>query len=330
MSSARESQPLSDRVTLWILVRLNRKLLIGLVLSGVFLTLAAFSQAGLTPLRKIIQSHSGIRYIFAAFIGSIVTGTAIVVTINQLVLSQELGAFGDQRDRMENSMEFRREIESEIGIDASPSDPSAFLSVLTGSIEQRAEDLSAAVADRSAATDAIDDYVSNLTDSTDDLQQSLSGAEFGTFDLIWRALRFDYSRRLNEARRLRADYEETLDEDANEALDDVIQRLIFFGPVREHIKTLYFQWELINLSRAMLYLSVPALAVIGIFLMYVDLGAVTGSTLGIDNLVWVASAGFVVGMSPFVVFISYILRIITVAKLTLAIGPFTLQGERDE
>jgi len=188
----------------------------------------------------------------------------------------------------------------------------------------------AAVADRSAATDAIDDYVSNLTDSTDDLQQSLSGAEFGTFDLIWRALRFDYSRRLNEARRLRADYEETLDEDANEALDDVIQQLTFFGPVREHIKTLYFQWELINLSRAMLYLSVPALAVIGIFLMYVDLGAVTGSTLGIDNLVWVASAGFVVGMSPFVVFISYILRIITVAKLTLAIGPFTLQGERDE
>ena len=59
--------------------------------------------------------------------------------------------------------------------------------------------------------------------------------------------------------------------------------------------------------------------------MYVDATTLPGTVLGVDNLVWLTSAGFVVGISPFVVFIAYLLRIATVAKQTLAMGPFILQ-----
>lgn len=63
---------------------------------------------GQVTLRRIIEDHDGLEFLFSAFIGAIITGTSIVVTINQLVLSQELGAVGDQRERMQESMEFAR------------------------------------------------------------------------------------------------------------------------------------------------------------------------------------------------------------------------------
>lgn len=65
--------------------------------------------------------------------------------------------------------------------------------------------------------------------------------------------------------------------------------------------------------------------------MYVDAETLRGATLGIDNLVWMTSAGFVIGTAPFVLFTAYVLRIATVAKRTLAMGPFILrESERDD
>lgn len=42
---------------------------------------------GQVTLRRIIEDHDGLEFLFSAFIGAIITGTSIVVTINQLVLS---------------------------------------------------------------------------------------------------------------------------------------------------------------------------------------------------------------------------------------------------
>nr|MCH7662101.1 hypothetical protein [Euryarchaeota archaeon] len=101
-------------------------------------------------------------------------------------------------------------------------------------------------------------------------------------------------------------------------------------PAREHFKTLYFQWELINLSRAILYAAVPALVVVAGMLMYVDVDAVSGATMGVDNLVLLTSGAFTISLIPFVILLTYILRIATVAQRTLAMGPFILrESERD-
>lgn len=315
-----------------VLLKMSRLLLTGTILLGVFIALVALSQAGLTPLRTIVESQGGIQFLFTAFIGTIVTGTAIVVTINQLVLAQELGAFGDQHERMEKSMDFRREIEAKIGLGASPTDPAAFLATLAASMQQRATELGAAVGDHhdEKLEETVREYVDTLDRDAQLLQENLDGAEFGSFDVIWSALKFNYSRKIHTGRKIRSESAEKLSDEANSALEETITLLTFFGPVREHFKTLYFQWELINLSRAMLYISVPALTVMGVLIMYVDSGAVPGALLGVDNLVWLTSAGFAVGISPFIVFIAYVLRIATVAKQTLAIGPFILQEDDRE
>ncbi|APX97098.1 hypothetical protein [Natronorubrum daqingense] len=318
---------------LWVLLRLNRWAFTGAILLVVYVVLVLTSFLQLTPLRTIVENQDGIEFLFSAFIGAIITGTSIVVTINQLVLSQELGAIGDQRDRMSASMDFQHDIEDTIEEDISPPEPAAFLWELVDGIEERARELEEEMEDeRDEGLQAeVNDYVEDVTGNAQFVKDGLENAQFGTFSVIWNALRFNYSRKIHDARKIRTHHEGALSEDANEKLSRMIETLRYFGPAREHFKTLYFQWELINLSRALLYISVPALTVMAIMIMYVDGTTLLGTTLGVDNLVWVTSAGFVAGISPFVVFITYILRIASVAKRTLAMGPFILrESARDE
>ncbi len=318
---------------LWVLLQVNRWVLTSAILVAVYIVLVLASQLELTPLRVIVENQDSLEFLFSAFIGAIITGTSIVVTINQLVLSQELGAVGEQRDRMADAMAFRQDVEGTIDEDASPPEPAAFLYELVDSVQSRADELTREVdAERDPALcETVEDYVKDLTDNAEDVKQGLESAQFGTFAVLWNALNFNYSRKIYDARKIQADHADSLSESANEKIDHTIETLQLFGPAREHFKTLFFQWELINLSRALLYVSVPALATMAFMLMYIDANALPGTTLGIDNLVWLISFGFVVGISPFVIFIAYILRIATVAKRTLAMGPFILrESEREE
>ena len=317
---------------LYLLLRVNRWVLVGAILGVVYVLLVLGSQAGLSPLREIVEANDGVEFIFSAFIGAIITGTAIVVTINQLVLSQELGAVGDQRERMQASMDFRRDVEEAVGTGASAPEPAVFVDQLVSGIGDHADRLADAATDETdpAVRSTIREYVDELTDNADTVRDQLDDAQFGTFAVIWAALGFDYSRFISEGRRLQSRHEGSLSEEAHAAIDDLVDVLTLYGPAREHFKTLYFQWTLIDLSRALLYISVPALAVMGLLLMYVDDAAVQGTTLGVDNLVFVTSAGFVVGIAPFVVFMVYILRIASVAKRTLAMGPFILRESERE
>lgn len=310
-----------DTLRTRILLGLNRWVFAAGILAIAYAGLILAAMIDLSPIETVIANQNATQTLFAAYIGALITGTAIVVTINQLVLSQELGAMGKQRDRMESAMQFREDVAESIHIDVSSPDPAAFLSDLLEGID-RAADATAAAADHD---EVFEQYAAGISAATSAVSGKLSGAEFGTFAVVDGALSFDYSVAIYGAKRLRAEHIDGDSEEVRERLDDLIHLLEFYGPVREHFKTLYFQWTLIDLSRALLYMLVPALVVMSAFVLYVDEGAVTGTTLGVEHLVWLISAGVVVGMAPFVIFIVFILRIATVAKRTLAMGAFVLQ-----
>jgi len=69
-----------------------------------------------------------------------------VLTLSQLVLSQELGAAGDQRERMAGAMAFREDVADTIGTDVSPAEPSAFLRSLVRATGEQATDIEGALA----------------------------------------------------------------------------------------------------------------------------------------------------------------------------------------
>ena len=317
---------------LWILMRLDRRVLSVGILSIVFAALVGLGAAELGPYREIVEDVDAIQNIFSSMFGPIITGVTLVATIGQLVLSQELGAVGDQTTRMEESMEFRRNVEDEGGMEVSPPEPAAFLREVVESTEAKAERLIELMdgEGNEELSETVTEYAESLDEHAEIVREKLEDSQFGTFDVIWAALDFNYSLKIFQAREIRHDYEDELSEEAYNTLGEAIEMLKLFGPAREHFKTLFFQWELIDLSRALLYASIPALIVTASMLMYVDANTLPGTTMGIDNLVLLTSAAFCITLAPFVILMSYIFRIATVAKRTLAMGPFILrESSRD-
>ena len=314
-----------SRWKIWFLMNANRWLVAAVIGGLFFCGLLALGYADLAPIRRVISQYNALWWLFSPFINSIVTGVTLVVTFNQLVLSQELGPLGDQRSRMKGSLDFRDDVEQYIDDDISPPDPSSFLRALLDGLQTHANRLRDSVSSDldAEARESVEEYVDGLTENAQEVGEGLEDAQFGRFDVLFSALNFNYSWKIYEAKRLRASYE--FDDEAAGPLDDVIEVLKFFGPAREHFKTLYFQWELVNLSRVLLYTAVPALLVTIGMILYVSPQQFAGTTLGVETLVWVVSAAATVTLVPFFLLLSYILRIATVAKRTLAIGPFILR-----
>jgi hypothetical protein len=324
-----EEQAAGHDWKLWMLARADRWLVTAAVLAGLFVTLVVLGVLDPSPLEQAIATSSPVDTLFQAFTVSIITGVTLVVTINQLVLSQELGALGDQRERMAGSEQFRSDVEEATAVGVSPADPGRFLAALVAAAGTRADAVSAAVADaddRNLRT-TVDDYAAEVRADVDAVQDRLAESEFGTFDVVWYALDFAYSPKIYEGHRLQVVYADELSGRARRSLDELVDVLSLFGPAREHFKTLYFQWELINLSRVILYSAIPALIVTVSMIVYFDARAVPGATLGISNDVLVISAATTVAVAPFVILLSWVLRIATVTKLTLAMGPFVLQRD---
>ena len=197
-------------------------------------------------------------------------------------------------------------------------DPAAFLQAILSAVADRAERA------RDAAEPAegpVADLAERTTANTTAVRDRLAGAEFGSFEVTLAALDFDYSRRINETRRVRAAVD--LPEASDEALSELVDTLELYGVAREHVKTLYFQRALVSLSRTILAAAVPALAVGIGMLLYFQPGSALGTALPVGAAVGVT-------LSPFAVLVAYVLRIATVAGRTLAIGPFTLRStDRD-
>ena len=312
----------SDRSTVgaYLLFDADRRFVAGGLLLSVFLSLVGLAVV-LPGAAAALRTGDPVETGFQALIGATITGVTLVLTLNQLVLSQELGAVGDQRERMDGAMAFRDDVADALGDSVSPAEPSAFLRALVDHAGDRAR----AVRD---AVDEPDDDLETLLDSTeenaDEVSEGLSDATFGEFDVLSAALDFNYSWKLYAARRALAEREE--DDPAVEPLEDLVEALRLFGPAREHFKTLYFQSELIALSRAVLATALPSLVVTVAGLTFLDIGTLTGAVFGVPRNVLVVSAVVSVAIAPFVVLLAYVLRIATVTGRTLSIGPFILRA----
>ena len=315
-------------VKLWVLLDADRWVVAAAPVLGAFVALVVLGTLDPSPLAAAVSEGDPIETTFQGFLTAIITGVTLVVTLNQLVISQELGAVGDQRERMDEAMTFREDVEEAIDAPAAPPEPAAFLESVVDATSARATDVADAVAeaDDDRLRERVDALVDSIEGNADAVTGRLADAKFGTFEVVVAALDYNYSWKVYEARRIRNTHVEELSEEADRALDRLVGALTYFGPAREHFKTLYFQWEIVNLSRAILYAAVPALLVsVGMILFVDDPGTVTGATLGVENLLWLVSGAVALALVPFMLLLSYVLRIATVAKRTLAIGPFILR-----
>ncbi|AXG09586.1 hypothetical protein [Haloplanus rubicundus] len=308
-----------SRTKLWFYLEADRRLVVAGLVGAVLLALLVVGFL-LPGAATKLRGTDAVETLFQGFLTATITGVTLVLTLNQLVLSQELGAVGDQRERMVGALEFREDAADLVEAPVSPARPSQFLRALVQMAGRHARDLRDAVAEEHSAHAAVDDLTGSLTDNAEAVASDLDGAQFGEFDVLSAALNFNYSWKIFAAQRIRET--ETLDDDAEAALDSLVDTLELFGPAREHFKTLYFQWELINLSRGILTAALPALLVAVGMIAFFDPAGDVSRTVGIVPVVAVTST---VSVLPFLVLLAYVLRIATVTKHTLSIGPFILR-----
>jgi hypothetical protein len=263
--------------------------------------------------------------VFSGLIGAIITGTTLVVSINQLVLSQEIGSLGSQRRRMDREMDFRQSTDDLLGT-VTPATPASYLDALVEVTERRARALRETLAanGNDDLRAAVDEYVRDLLANAEHAREHLDGSDFGTFDVVPPALDYNYDRKIHDLRRLGMAHDDDLSDGEHDALRALLEALTMYGPVREYVKDLYIQWALVRLSRAILYAAVVALAVSGGTALFVEPTTFPGTVLGVETLLWYVSAAFAVSLLPFLLFTSYVLRLATLAKQTLSMGPLDL------
>ncbi|ADE04747.1 hypothetical protein [Haloferax volcanii] len=338
----------TSRAKLRALLDADRRVVAAAPLVVVFGSVVVLGQLDSTPLRVAVESSDPIETLAQGLLTAIITGVTLVVTINQLVLSRELGPLGDQRDRMEGSMRFREDVADLLDAPVAPPEPSAFLRALAEGIASRARAVEdtldaggngdAGESDDATASDADSDPTTRVREFAREVESNaeavagrLEGRQFGTFAVLSAALDLNYSWKIYQAARLRRVHDADLSAETKTALSELRDALELFGPAREHVKTLYFRWELVDLSRTMFYAAVPALvASIGAILFLDDPTTITGATLGVSNLLLTVAFVVAVSIAPFAVLASAVLRISTVAKRTLSIGPFVLRSETRE
>jgi len=317
-----------NRLKVQLLLSANRFLVaagFALLIYGTFLFVSVVAAPNL---QAEIRSADTIETLFDTMISVIVTGTTLVITINQLVISQENGPLGDQRKRISDAMDFRT-YSSELFGDAPPADPNEFLYRLVEVSHERAMALRRLIVDdedhSDELRDQVDEFVDSLDGNADEVKAELEDANFGDFDVLTAALNYNYSWKIYQIERLTQTFGDEIGDDEDHAFHQLQTALTMFGPVREHIKTLYFEWALIDLSRYILYAAIPALAVAGSMQAIVGAETFGGVTFGIPDATWVVGAAFTFTLIPFLLFASYVLRIATVAQRTLAIGPLILR-----
>ncbi|EJN61393.1 hypothetical protein [Halogranum rubrum] len=309
----------------WVLLSVNRWVLVGVLALCVFTSFVVFGVFKPVSLVSMMKTSDMVETVFSGLVGAIITSTTLVVSINQLVLSQEIGSLGTQRTRMDTTMDFYQNTDELFGT-TTPSEPATFLRKLLRVSQDRATALRESVGDNDdeRLRAEIDRYVSDLHGNAETAHEELEDADFGTFTVVSPALDFNYAQKIHDIRRLGEVYEDELSTDERTAFREMLEAVTMFGPVREYVKVLYIQWALVKLSRAILYASIPALIVAGGMVVFVDPTTFPGTLFGLETMLWVVSAAFTISVTPFLVFTSYVLRLATLAKQTLTVGPLIL------
>lgn len=119
---------------------------------------------------------------------------SIAVSINAVVIPQEITPLGDQQEQIEETLSFRDTIMTQTETEGSPARPAEFLRVILRTARTDAEELRDSVGNedtelREQATVLADDIVTQV----DTVEKRLKEGSFGTSDVLLAGINYDYS-----------------------------------------------------------------------------------------------------------------------------------------
>ncbi|WP_135853802.1 hypothetical protein [Halorussus salinus] len=331
-----------QRVRQWILLRGKRMWVATALLLGVFGVLMLSSFVRPWNITELLENTSTVQTLFSALLSGSILLVSIVVSINSIVLSEEITDIETQRERIDASVRYRGQIEEFIESDVSPARPAEFLRTILKVIDRQAEGI-ASIAEEGDSDEFAEEakiFSEEVSKEAERAGHTLSGSKFGSFKVLLAGLDYDYSWQLHVARRFKRKYGHCLSDDQQQAIDDLVETLKVFATGREYFKSLYYKREFSRLSARLLYVSLPTI----VYISYVMLAIhspkfipieelrLMSSELSMNALTLFTTFSYTIALAPYVVLTSYVLRAMTVTLQTLASGPFVLRqsDELDE
>ncbi|WP_254522411.1 hypothetical protein [Natrinema caseinilyticum] len=318
------SRPI-PRAREWLLVEGDRVVVAALLLVGVFVVLVVLHDVGVI---SFVNSNSVTR-VASGMIAGTFSLVTLVVSINQLILSQEFATAGSAQKRLESVIGFRADVADEASVAASPVSQTKLLELLVESIARDAAAVEDAVADHDEEVRrAITRYTNIVQSETGRIGETLEHTSFGTFRAVLAATDYDEDWQLYVGTHLRRAYDASLSPTATERLEDLLESLKLFHVAGEQFRTTYLQRELTRFSQLTVYCGVPAiLSAILVGLLYAD---VTGPSVNIAVLPYVSIGLIGVVLSPLTLLVSFILRTTTITRRTASTGPMLPQKGPEE
>jgi hypothetical protein len=315
----------------WFVLDANRVLVAGVLLFGFFLVSVLVGAYGPVPVQSFLGEGVSPADVLVELLRVITSVVVIVLSINQLVLSPGLGPVAEQESRFSESVELRERVEEHTGVSVSPTAPSSFLAVILRDVEATCEALGEETSDghADAYLERVDDYASTVGAEAATVRSLLEGRHFGQFEVVSAALRFAVSGKVQGIRKLQRQRPESLSPAVDDGIDELADLLALFAVSREYLKTVYIREEYINLSESLLYTGLPTLLATFLAIHLYAPDVFPGAVLGIEFRLLFVSAAVSVALAPFVVLISYFLRLAAMSRSTLFVGPFDAHRARD-
>ncbi len=305
-----------DRLAQWVLIDANRLLMATVVVAGVFVLTEALLYANLIT----VGPESTVKTMFGSgVVSGLFTLITVALTINQLISSRVFGSPNTLRERYDGADELRRSVERVTGGSPGPVDTVAFISMLGEEIERLASTLEERAREPPGGVPPmLSEYVSDLSAYAATVTGVSRRMEPAVVTSTLAGS--DYARFVSRTDELVSDHADQLSEGAEETIDDIGRMLEALAITRQYFKTIAIQQELAKLSRLIIFTGLPALLVA----FYVTLVYRTSPTsvLNPDLLPVVVGGAIAVVIAPLVVLLVYILRIATIMRYTVSVGPF--------
>jgi len=312
----------------WFLLEANRLAVTAALLSFVFVSLMLIGTVWTFQIQRILTETPTIETILNTLLSGIILLVSIVVSINSIALSHDITSVETQEERIDATLQFRNEIGQLTPSDDSPTRPRSFLLLMGDVIESRAQALEEAVADSNEEyAEEIRAYTERVQEATTRVDESVTESFVGgDLGVLWLALEVDYGEYVDQSRFLRASYGESLPEDVEARLDDLLHAFRLFAIGKEYFKTIYYNREVSELSRMLLLFSLPAILINASAILAINARLLPSFWFfGLPPILTFVAGVFTVSLVPYILLTSYVLRLATVANRNTAAGPFWLE-----
>lgn len=310
----------------WFLLTANRWKITGILVVLIFVILMVL---GITPLVRVAERTFSTS-IFGAIASGLLSLVPIVITVNQLTISQLVATPEQLRNRIQSVQHFRMGIEEKLSHDmAAPTDPGEFLLIVNDLIAERATTLRDAaenINDRPKA-DCLVDYAEKILTESNELADTVTSTDLPLLEILLPIMDDEHSQNINTARTVRKEYPEAVSHQMTAVLKELEDLFVSKNVIQQYFKALYIQEALAKLSKLIAYTGggafILALASVMIF--------AGEKPLPIHPLLiqMMISAAAALSLTPIALLLAHIARIGTIVKHTVAPGAFTPRTEED-